>query len=93
MSTDGWHELDRLLATDPADVGCERALEMLHVYVDLVLDGLDVAAIARLDADELARTGTTGAAALRYPGIAAHLRACGPCTEDYRGLLLAASSR
>jgi hypothetical protein len=27
-----------------------------------------------------------GDAAERYPGIAAHLRACGPCTEDYHGL-------
>lgn len=23
----------------------------------------------------------------RYPGIAAHLRACGPCAEDLAGLL------
>jgi hypothetical protein len=23
----------------------------------------------------------------RYPGIAAHLRACGPCGEDFEGLL------
>jgi hypothetical protein len=23
----------------------------------------------------------------RYPGIAAHLRACGPCGEDFAGLL------
>ena len=25
----------------------------------------------------------------RYPGIAAHLHACGPCGEDYDGLLAA----
>jgi hypothetical protein len=25
----------------------------------------------------------------RYPGVAAHLRACGPCTEDFEGLLAA----
>jgi hypothetical protein len=24
----------------------------------------------------------------RYPGIAAHLRACGPCRDDYDGLVL-----
>ncbi|MFF4115674.1 hypothetical protein [Streptomyces sp. NPDC001714] len=24
-----------------------------------------------------------------WPGVAAHLRACGPCDEDYRGLLAA----
>jgi hypothetical protein len=28
-------------------------------------------------------------AADRYPGIAAHLRACGPCSEDFDGLLAA----
>ncbi len=26
-------------------------------------------------------------AAQRYPGIAAHLRVCGPCAEDLAGLL------
>ncbi len=25
----------------------------------------------------------------RYPGIAAHLSACGPCGEDFEGLLAA----
>ena len=30
-----------------------------------------------------------GDAARRYPGIAAHLRACGPCSEDFDGLLSA----
>jgi hypothetical protein len=29
-------------------------------------------------------------AARRYPGVAAHLLSCGPCAEDYQGLLLAA---
>jgi hypothetical protein len=28
-------------------------------------------------------------AELRYPGVAAHLRACGPCAEDLAGLLAA----
>ena len=32
---------------------------------------------------------TGSAAARRYPGVAAHLLACGPCGEDYAGLLLA----
>jgi len=27
----------------------------------------------------------------RYPGIAAHLRACGPCGEDFEALLTAVS--
>lgn len=28
-------------------------------------------------------------AARHHPGVAAHLRACNPCAEDLRGLLLA----
>jgi hypothetical protein len=28
----------------------------------------------------------------RYPGIAAHLLACGPCGEDFEGLLAAVRS-
>jgi len=67
--TDSWAALDRFLHTDPADVGCERAMEILHTYVDLVAAGQDAAG--------------------RYPGIAAHLAACGPCGEDFRGLLAA----
>lgn len=64
--------LDRFLRTDPADVGCEQAMEILHVYVDLVAAGQDAAG--------------------RYPGIAAHLAACGPCGEDFRGLLAAVTA-
>ncbi|MCU1471438.1 MAG: hypothetical protein JWQ39_2587 [Glaciihabitans sp.] len=30
-------------------------------------------------------------AAKRYPGIAAHLVGCDPCSDDYAGLLAAAS--
>ena len=30
-------------------------------------------------------------AAARYPGVAAHLAACGPCGEDFAGLLAAVS--
>jgi hypothetical protein len=54
----GWQALDDFLRTDPRDVGCDRAMDLLHVYVDLV-------------------------------GIAAHLSACGPCSEDFQGLLAA----
>ena len=64
-----WAALERFLRTDPADAGCERATEILHVYVDLVAADPD--------------------AARRYPGVAAHLAACGPCYEDFRGLLAA----
>ncbi len=63
----GWSELDRLLQTDPRDVGCDEAIRMLHIYVDLVLG---------IPGDD-----STGEAATRYPGVAAHLAACGPCGE------------
>lgn len=64
--------LDRFLRTDPRDVGCDEAMAVLHIYVDLVA------------ADEDA----TG----RYPGVAAHLAACGPCGEDFAGLLRAVTN-
>jgi hypothetical protein len=62
-----WTAIDRFLRTDPNDVGCEQAMEVLHVYVDLVATDIT--------------------AAERYPGVAAHLAACGPCSEDFAGLL------
>ena len=65
----GWQALDDFLRTDPRDAGCARAMEMLHVYADLVAAGEP--------------------AGQRYPGLAAHLRACGPCVEDFEGLLAA----
>ncbi|MGO9784697.1 MAG: hypothetical protein ACLPKE_30685 [Streptosporangiaceae bacterium] len=65
----GWTALDRFLRTDPRDVGCAAAMELLHVYADLAPAGAQ--------------------AAPRYPGIAAHLAACGPCGEDFDGLLAA----
>jgi hypothetical protein len=68
-----WSALDRFLQTDPNDVGCDGAMELLHVYVEFAA------------ADPVA-------AANRYPEIAAHLRACGPCEEDFEGLLAAVTS-
>ncbi len=65
----GWAELERFLDTDPRDVGCEKAMALLHVYVELVAQD--------------------AGAEQRYPGIAAHLRACGPCSENFEGLLAA----
>ena len=65
----GWSALDRFLRTDPRDVGCDQAMEMLHIYAEL--------AAACEPAEQ------------RYPGIAAHLQACGPCGEDFEGLLAA----
>lgn len=71
----GWDEFERFLRTDPRDVGCEQTLQILHVYVEIVADATSGDPVA--------------AAAREYPGVAAHLRACGPCAEDYRGLLAA----
>jgi len=61
--------LERFLRTDPRDVGCEQAMEMLHIYAELMASGEP--------------------AEQRYPGVAAHLQACGPCGEDFDGLLAA----
>jgi hypothetical protein len=65
----GWSRLDRFLQTDPRDVGCAEAMEILHVYVEAVVDG--------------------GGAEERFAGVAAHLAACGPCSDDFEGLLAA----
>lgn len=62
-----WAELDAFLGTDPADIGCDEAMRILHVYVEVVASGEDATA--------------------RYPGVASHLRQCGPCSEDFEGLL------
>ena len=64
--------LERFLRTDPRDVGCDEAMAVLHIYVDLIVAGEDAAG--------------------RYPGVAAHLAACGPCAEDLTGLLAAVAS-
>ena len=64
--------LETFLRTDPRDVGCDEAMAVLHIYVDLIVAGEDAAG--------------------RYPGVAAHLEACGPCAEDLTGLLAAVAS-
>ena len=64
-----WSPLDDFLRTDPRDVGCAQAMNMLHIYAELTAVGAP--------------------AEQRYPGVAAHLRACGPCGEDFEGLLAA----
>ena len=33
-----WTALDRFLRTDPRDVGCAEAMELLHVYAELAED-------------------------------------------------------
>ena len=35
----GRSELDRFLRTDPRDVGCAQAMEMLHIYAELTAAG------------------------------------------------------
>ena len=30
----GWSALDRFLRTDPRDVGCAEAMQVLHVYAE-----------------------------------------------------------
>jgi hypothetical protein len=36
---DGRPELDRFLRTDPRDVGCAQAMDMLHIYAELAAAG------------------------------------------------------
>lgn len=67
--TGWWQQFETFLETDPRDVGCEEAMEIMHAYVDLLADGADAPA--------------------QYLGMAAHLKACGPCADDMRGLLAA----
>jgi hypothetical protein len=71
----GWQQaLDQFLRTDPRDVGCEQAMEVLHIYVDVVC------------------AESAGAAERRYRGVAVHLHACGPCGEEFAGLLAAVTA-
>jgi hypothetical protein len=65
-------DLENFLTTDPQDIGCARATEVLHVYADMVAAG--------------------EAAQDRFPEVAAHLRACGPCAEDLEALIDAVQS-
>lgn len=69
----GFAALDRFLETDPADTGCDEAMQLLHVYAEL-------------------HARDPEAAALAHPGVAAHLRQCGPCADDLDGLLAAISA-
>ncbi len=45
----GWAAFDRLLDTDPRDSGCERAVELLHVYAELVDTDPDAARLHHPD--------------------------------------------
>jgi len=33
----GWSALDAFLQTDPRDAGCDKAMELLHVYAEVAL--------------------------------------------------------
>ena len=35
----GWAALDRFMRTDPRDVGCDQAMEMLYIYAELAAAG------------------------------------------------------
>jgi hypothetical protein len=40
----GWRDgLERFLATDPHDVGCDEAMAVLHLYTELLAAGVDAA--------------------------------------------------
>lgn len=39
--TGWWKWFERFLETDPSDVGCDEAMAVLHVYVDLLATGVD----------------------------------------------------
>lgn len=41
--TDHRELLERVLTTDPADIGCDEAMAALHVYVELVAEDRDAA--------------------------------------------------
>ncbi len=45
----------------------------------------------RVSFDHVVSVDGAGAAECRFPDVAAHLRACGPCGEDFDGLLAAAA--
>jgi hypothetical protein len=40
-SPNGREALERFLATDPSDAGCERTIELLDAYAELIVAGED----------------------------------------------------
>ena len=32
-----WPALDRFLRTDPRDAGCDKAMELLHIYAEIAV--------------------------------------------------------
>lgn len=41
--TASWDRLERFLATDPRDVGCDEAMAVMHLYAELLAAGVDAA--------------------------------------------------
>jgi hypothetical protein len=39
--TDWWERFEEFLETDPLDVGCDAAMGVMHVYVELLATGVD----------------------------------------------------
>jgi hypothetical protein len=70
-----WAELERFLQTDPRDVGCEQALHMLRVYVELVLDDAPEAGAPRRYPEAAAHFLACGLCAEDYQGLRAAARA------------------
>ncbi|BCJ28499.1 hypothetical protein AB0I55_19800 [Actinocatenispora sera] len=64
---DGRQALLAFLTTHDGDAGCGPTREVLDLYAEEILAGLDPA--------------------VRFPGVAIHLRDCHPCADDLAGLL------
>lgn len=41
--TGWWEQFESFLATDPRDIGCDEAMGVMHIYVDLLAEGVDAA--------------------------------------------------
>jgi len=57
----GWRALDDFLRTNPHDVGCARAMAMLHIYADLVVAGEPADPASRRTCTPAARAARTSA--------------------------------
>ena len=67
--------LEQFLTTDPDEIGCDRALEVLHVYVDLVATDQDAAAAFPGVAAHLAACPPCG---VEFDGLLAAVKEFGP---------------
>jgi hypothetical protein len=67
----GWPALDRFLQTDPGDVGCAEAMDMLHIYAELARPTSSTPASQRTCA-RAARAGKTSTGCGPPPGARRH---------------------